>query len=86
MLRMRCPAPPRRRCAALPAPAPAVARRTWKGGSHGRFCMTGSAKVEGACTMSKVTCTSAAWPDGSGADTSRSPSKAAVSGAPGTRA
>ena len=59
---------------------------TWKGGSHARFCMTGRAKQEGACTKSKVTATATRCSWGSGALMSRLPAKAAVTGLLGTRA
>lgn len=58
---------------------------TGKGGSKQRFCMTGSAKAAGACTMSNVTATSAAAPPGSGAATSSGPANARVSGLEGSR-
>lgn len=74
------------RAQAVPVRLSALGARTWNGGSHGRFCMTGRLKAAGACTMSKVTATSTGCEPGSGAATSKRPVKAAVSGEPGRRA
>lgn len=85
----RCPPswPPPRGPGKATCKASPAGRLTWNGGSQGRFCITGRANAEGACTMSSVTamCTGPAG-GGSAVDTTTWSVKAAVSGLEGTRA